>query len=386
MRILILGGDGYLGWPVSMHFATLGHSVRIIDNCAKRLWEMQVGGKPLWPVPDLYDRAKLFEKIIGKKIEFQIGDVTHHYFMYDEVFKEFKPDVIIHFAEQPSAPLSMKSLRNALYTQSNNVLGTLVVLHAMRDFAPDAHLEKLGTMGEYGTPNIDIEEGYIDIVHNGRCDTLPFPKLPGSFYHASKVHDSTNIHLACKIWNLRATDLNQGIVYGIDTNETLLHPDLRTSFHYDAVFGTVINRFCVQAVAGVPLTVYGTGGQMRAYLDIRDTIQCLELAMQDPAEAGKLRVRNQFTQVFSVLELAEMVKIAAKECGVSAEIGPIENPRTESESHYYNPKNSSFLILGLKPHLLTVKKISEMIKRIQIDKRFIDTDIIYPKVKWNAKN
>lgn len=383
MKVLILGGDGYLGWPVSMRFAVNGHEVLIVDNCAKRSWEMQSGGKPLWPVPDLYDRTKLFKKVTNKEIRFIIGDVTHHHFMYDEVFKEFNPDVVIHFAEQPSAPFSMDSLRKALYTQNNNVLGTLVLLYAIHEFAPNAHLQKLGTMGEYGTPNIDIEEGYLKVNHNNRSDILPFPKLPGSFYHASKVHDSTNIHLACRIWNLRATDLNQGIVYGIDTDETILNSELRTSFHYDGVFGTVINRFCVQAVAGVPLTVYGTGGQTRAYLNILDTLQCLELATKNPANPGEFRVRNQFTEIFSVLELANMVKLAAEGCGIKVKISHIENPRIEAERHYYNPKNDSFCSLGLEPNLLTVNKLKNMIERIQKDKYLIDPDIILPKVKWH---
>src|SRR5207302_9459050 len=193
----------------------------------------------------------------------------------------------------------------AVQTQRNNVLGTLNVLHALTKYVPEAQLVKLGTMGEYGTPNIDIEEGWLDVELNGRSDRLPFPKMPGSFYHLSKVHDSHNIHFACRVWGLAATDLNQGVVYGIATDETELHPELRTSFHYDAVFGTALNRFCAQAVAGVPLTVYGAGGQKRGFLNIRDTLECVRLAAENPAERGEVRVFNQFTEVFSVLRSDE---------------------------------------------------------------------------------
>ena len=383
MKILVLGGDGYLGWPTSMHFAMRGHEVLIVDNCAKRMWEMQSGGKPLWRVPDLHDRTKLFKKITEKKIEFQIGDVTHHHFMYNEVFKDFLPDAVIHYAEQPSAPFSMESLRKALYTQSNNVLGTLVVLHAIKEFAPNAHLIKLGTMGEYGTPNIDIEEGWLEVEHNGRKDRVLYPKRAGSWYHQSKVHDSHNIEFACRVWGLRATDLNQGVVYGIDTDETVLHRDLGTSFHYDEVFGTVLNRFCVQAVAGVDLTVYGKGGQTRGFLNIKDTLRCVELAVQNPPQQGEFRVFNQFTEVFRVWELAKMAQISARKLGISISVQHWDNPRVEAEEHYYNAKNTSLLSLGLKPHLLSEKVISDMIERVQKDKHLIDSDIIPPKIKWN---
>lgn len=383
MKILVLGGDGYLGWPTSMHFAMRGHEVLIVDNCAKRSWEMQSGGKPLWPVPDLYDRTKLFKKMADKEIKFLIGDVTHHYFMYDEVFKEFKPDVIIHFAEQPSAPFSMSSARRAWFTQQNNVLSTLVILHAMHEFAPEAHLIKLGTMGEYGTPNIDIEEGWLDIEHNGRKDKVIYPKRAGSWYHLSKVHDSHNIEFACRVWGLRATDLNQGVVYGIDTEETALHPALLTSFHYDEIFGTVINRFCVQAAAGKDLTVYGKGGQTRGFLNIKDTLACVELAATNPPKKGEFRVFNQFTEIFRIWQLAKMVQISARKMGISISVQHWDNPRVEAEEHYYNAKNTSLLSLGLKPHLLTEEILSEMILRIKKVKHLIDHELIPPKTKWN---
>jgi len=384
MRVLILGGDGYLGWPTAMHFAAHGNEVVVVDNGAKRQWEQEVGGTPLWDVPTLQRRVRTWNSMRQTQIKMRFGDITNYHFLCDKVFGPFKPEVIVHYAEQPSAPYSMGGIREAAYTQFNNVIGTLNVIGAMQKYAPDAHLIKLGTMGEYGTPNIDIEEGWLELEHNGRRDRVLYPKRAGSWYHQSKVHDSHNIEFACRVWGLRATDLNQGVVYGIDTEETASHPELRTSFHYDAVFGTVINRFCVQAVAGVPLTVYGKGGQTRGYLNIKDTLRCVELAAKNPAEPGEFRVFNQFTEQFSVLQLAEMVKAAAH-LFIQVSIAHVENPRVEAEDHYYNAKNTSLLSLGLKPHLLTKGVLAKMIEKIQRDKRLIDTEIIHPKVRWKME-
>ena len=252
----------------------------------------------------------------GREIVPFVGNIEDGEFL-DRVVAETLPEAVVHYGEQPSAPYSMISRRHAVETQYTNVIGTLNLLFSMRDRVPDCHLVKLGTMGEYGTPNIDIEEGFIEIEHKGRSDTLPFPKLPGSLYHLSKVHDSHNIHFACRIWGLRATDLNQGVVYGIETDETALDERLLTRFDYDEIFGTALNRFCVQAVIGHPLTVYGKGGQTRGFLNIRDTLQCVELAVNNPAELGDFRVFNQFTEQFTVGELAERVKEAAEELGHS---------------------------------------------------------------------
>jgi UDP-sulfoquinovose synthase len=382
MRILVLGGDGYLGWPTAMAFSNLGHDVMVVDNLAKRQWEAEVDGTPLEPVPSLRHRVRVWQDVTGKEIEVAIGDIAeNHRFLY-RVFEEFEPEAIVHYAEQPSAPYSMMGRDHAVYSQRNNVVGTLNVLHAMKKYVPDAHLVKLGTMGEYGTPNIDIEEGWIDIEHNGRSDRLPFPKLPGSFYHLSKVHDSHNIHFTCRIWGLAATDLNQGVVYGLTTDETELDPELRTSFHYDAVFGTALNRFCAQAVAGVPLTVYGAGGQKRGFLNIRDTIQCVRLAIENPAAAGEFRVFNQFTEVFSVGELAEIVANAARHLGYEPTVDHIVNPRVEAEEHYYNPRNDALLALGLKPRLLSEELVESMLAKIAQSAHRIDVETILPLVQW----
>src|SRR5580658_3274345 len=304
MNILVLGGDGFCGWPTSLHLSKRGHSVAIVDAFLKRRWECELGSESLTPIRSLPERVRAWERVSGKKIDFFVGDITSFEFL-SSVFQEFKPDAVVHFAEQPSAPYSMIDREHAAFTQVNNVVGTLNVLFAIREFVPDCHLIKLGTMGEYGTPNIDIEEGYITIEHNGRTDVLPYPKQAGSFYHLSKVHDSHNIMFTCKVWGLRATELNQGVVYGTVTDEVALDEALINRFDYDEIFGTVLNRFCVQAAVGHPLTVYGKGGQTRGFLDIRDTVRCIEIAVTNPAKAGEYRVFNQFTEMFSVEELAE---------------------------------------------------------------------------------
>jgi UDP-sulfoquinovose synthase len=272
----------------------------------------------------------------------------------------------------------------AVFTQMNNLAGTLNVLWAMRETLPNAHLVKLGTMGEYGTPDIDIEEGFIEIEHKGRKDVLPYPKQAGSFYHLTKVHDSHNILFACRVWKLRSTDLHQGVVYGIDTQETRLDERLATSFHYDEVFGTALNRFCAQAVSGIPLTVYGRGGQTRGFLNICDTLRCVELTILNPPCAGEYRVFNQFTETFTVLELANMVKAQGEKLGLKVRIDHLENPRVEAEQHYYNPKHQKLIDLGLEPHVLSDVLLNTMLKRIQQHAHRIKKDIVLPRVNWNG--
>jgi UDP-sulfoquinovose synthase len=382
MRILILGGDGYLGWPTAMRFSSRGHEVHVVDDYLRRTAHRDAGTDSLTPIlPDLPSRAAVWHEVTGRTIEVTEGDLTD-WAVVEQVFGSFRPEAIVHYGEMPSAPYSMKDRQHAVFTQTNNVVGTLHVLYAMRDLTPDAHLVKLGTMGEYGTPNIDIEEGYIQIVHNGRADYLPFPKVPGSMYHLSKVHDSHNIHFACRVWGLRATDLHQGVVYGIQTDETRLDDRLATRFDYDDVFGTALNRFCVQAVIGHPLTVYGTGGQTRGYLNIVDTLRCIELAVLHPADAGELRVFNQFTESFSIMELAELVQKSGAEYGFDVEISSLDNPRVELEKHYYNPAHTKLLDLGLRPHLLSTELVESMFSVIERFRGRIVTDHILPRDRW----
>lgn len=384
MRILILGGDGYLGWPTAMYLSRRGHAVGVLDNFAKRRWELELNVEPLVPIRTLQDRVADWREVTGLGMEVFVGDLRN-YGVVEGVLDAFRPDAVVHYGEQPSAPYSMIDHNRSVFTQINNVAGTLNLLWAIRRLAPQCRLVKLGTMGEYGTPNIDIEEGFIEINHKGRRDVLPFPCQPGSFYHLSKVHDSNNIRFACKAWKLAATDLHQGVVYGIETDETILDQRLATSFHYDEIFGTAINRFCVQAVAQMPLTVYGKGGQCRGFLNIRDTLRCIELAIVNPAAPGEYRVFNQFTETFNVLELAELVVGQAHKLGLAAKIDHIENPRVELEEHHYNPTHTKLLDLGLEPHLLSDELVGSMIGTIVKYKQRIKHDIILPKVKWNGK-
>lgn len=382
MKILVLGGDGYLGWPTAMHFSMRGDDVMVMDNFAKRQWEIEEGIEPILPIPTLHKRVKLWKELTGKTIHLRVGDLCNHRAVY-KLLEQFKPDAIVHYGEQPSAPYSMQSRVNAVYTQTNNVVGTLNLLFGMKSFCPKAQLVKLGSMGEYGTPNIDIEEGYIKIKHNGREDVLPFPKQPGSFYHLSKVHDCHNIYFACRIWGLSSTELNQGVVYGIDTDETKLDSRLRTSFHYDHVFGTVLNRFLVMANIGHPLTVYGEGNQTRGFLNIKDTLACVELAVRNPAESGEQRVFNQFTEQFSILDLAQRIKAAGERAGVSVGIKHLDNPRIEMEKHHYQPKHTKLLDLGLKPHYLTDEVVDTMFAKVGEHKENISDEFLNPKIQWN---
>jgi UDP-sulfoquinovose synthase len=382
MRVLILGGDGYLGWPTALRFSARGHEVAVVDNFSRRRWVTDSGSDSLTPIGGLEQRIEAWRETSGAEIRSFVGSVEDGDFL-DGVVAETRPEVVVHYGEQPSAPYSMISRERAVETQYTNVIGNLNLLFAMRDHVPECHLVKLGTMGEYGQPNIDIEEGYIEIEHKGRKDTLPFPKLPGSLYHCSKVHDSTNIHFACRTWGLRATDLNQGVVYGIETEETAGDERLITRFDYDEIFGTVLNRFCVQAVIGHPLTVYGSGGQTRGFLNIRDTLNCIELAATNPAEAGEFRVFNQFTEQFSVLGLAELVKGAAEHLGYSVEIQHCENPRVEKEQHYYNAIHTKLLDLGLEPTLLGEELVESMIHIIERYKGNTIEGSIDPRTRWN---
>jgi UDP-sulfoquinovose synthase len=381
MRVLILGGDGYLGWPTAMRFSGRGHDVAVVDNFARRRWVEEAGSHSLTPIGTLEERIEAWRDVSGNRIDSYVGDIAEGGFI-GEILRDFEPSVIVHYGEQPSAPWSMKNVDHAVITQANNVIGSLKLLWAMREQTPDAHLIKLGTMGEYGTPNIDIEEGFIEIEHKGRRDTLPFPKVPGSLYHLSKVHDSHNIHFACRVWGLRATDLNQGVVYGIETAETQLDERLATRFDYDELFGTALNRFAVQAVIGYPLTVYGQGGQTRGFLNIVDTLQCVELTAANPPSAGEYRVFNQFTEVFNVAELAEKVRHAGGELGMEVHVDHVANPRVELEEHYYNPTHTKLLSLGLSPVLLSETLIESMLQVIARHRERVDVDVIAPVTQW----
>ncbi len=385
MKLCVLGGDGYCGWATALYLSRRGHQVLIADNFARRQWDYELGVQTLTPIRPMPERLRAWQQLTGESIECLSGDITDYDFVAS-LMRSYAPDAVVHFAEQRAAPYSMIDRKHAVFTQVNNVVGTLNLLFAMREFRPDCHLVKLGTMGEYGTPNIDIEEGYLTVEHNGRKDVLPFPKQPGSFYHLSKVHDSHNIMFACKIWGLRATDLNQGVVYGTVTDEVAMDEALINRFDYDEIFGTVLNRFCAQAAVGHPLTVYGKGGQTRGYLDIRDTVRCIELACLKPARAGECRVFNQFTEQFSVLELARLVQAAGRKLKMHVEIDHLPDPRVEAEEHYYNAKHSKLVELGLKPHLLSESLLDSLLNIALRYQDRIDRSLFLPKVNWRSAN
>ncbi|GCA73764.1 UDP-glucose 4-epimerase [Microcystis aeruginosa NIES-2520] len=381
MRVLVIGGDGYCGWATALHLSNRGYEVGILDSLVRRYWDLQLGCDTLTPIAPISHRIQRWQDLTGKSLDLFVGDINNYDFLIQSL-RQFQPDAIVHFGEQRSAPFSMIDREHAVLTQVNNVVGNLNILYAMKEEFTDAHLVKLGTMGEYGTPNIDIEEGYITIEHNGRKDTLPYPKQPGSMYHLSKVHDSHNIHFACRMWGLKATDLNQGVVYGVLTEETGMDEMLINRLDYDGVFGTALNRFCIQAAIGHPLTVYGKGGQTRGFLDIRDTVRCLELAIANPAQSGEFRVFNQFTELFSVGDLALMVKKAGSALGLNVEINNLDNPRIELEEHYFKAKNTKLLDLGLQPHYLSDSLLDSLLNFATKYKNRVDMNHILPKVTW----
>jgi UDP-sulfoquinovose synthase len=380
MRILVLGGDGYLGWPSALHLSAAGHDVAVADNFVRRTYDHEMGVSSLVPIHPMPVRTAAWKELTGREITSYFGDLCDAEFTH-RIIREFRPDSVVHFAEQRSAPYSMIDQKHAVYTQVNNVVGNLNLLYAIAEIDPSIHLVKLGTMGEYGTPNIDIEEGWIDLTHKGRTDRMLFPKRPGSFYHLSKVHDSHNIEFACRIWGLRATDLNQGIVYGQETEETALDDRLSTRFDYDAVFGTVLNRMVIQAVLGTPLTVYGQGGQTRGMIDIRDTCECIRISCENPADAGEFRVFNQFTESMTVREIADTIQAAYP--GPST-IELVDNPRVELEGHYYRAAHTKLLDLGLAPHLLEGTLISSLFKIADRYRDRADMAAIPPTVRWRS--
>ena len=380
-KILILGGDGYLGWPTAMHLSDRGHEIAVADNYLRRRLCREEDVDPLLEVPTLKERVTLWQARSGNEIKAFTGDLTKWSFV-EKLFDAFCPDAIIHYAEQPAAPYSMLNRRAASLTLKNNLTVTANTIFAVREFCPNAQIVKLGTMGEYGTPNIDIEEGWIDIEHNGRNQKFLYPRQAGSLYHTTKIMDTDLLWFYVRMWDLRVTDLMQGPVYGIFTDESQQDETLLPFFNYDELFGTVLNRFVVQAVAGIPLTVYGKGGQTRGYLNIKDTLSCVRLSLENPAKTGELRIFNQFTETFTVNELAKKVKEAGKSLGLNVEIQHTENPRIEAEEHYYNPKHTGLTDLGLKPNYLTTDVICQLLEFVKTHRGKIVNDRIFQRAAW----
>lgn len=381
MKILVLGADGYLGWPTCMQLSQQGHEIVAVDNYLRRRIARETDSEALYPVPNLHRRAQLWKEYSGKEISVCIGDICDWSFI-SEVFSNFRPDAVIHYAEQPSAPYSMMNRHASSLTIQNNLMTTFHVLQCVHDFCPECHIVKLGTMGEYGTPNIDIEEGWIDIEYKGRKQKFLYPRQASSLYHTTKIMDTDLIWFYVRMWNLRCTDLMQGPVYGIQTYESQDKENLFTFFNYDELFGTVINRFVTQAVAGYPLTVYGKGGQIRGYLNIKDTLQCVQLSLLNPAAQGELRIFNQFVETFSVNELAQRVHDCGKLFGIDVKINQLPNPRIEAEDHYYNPAHSGLLQLGLKPHYLNEQELGSLFEVVICHKKEIQRDAIFRNVTW----
>ena len=367
-----------------MHLSAKGHDVSGVDNFSRRINVEEIGGQSATPIKSMKMRLKDYEKASGKKIRFYQGDLIKTDFTEGVITKE-KPDCIIHLGEISSAPYSMIDADHCNYTQTNNIVGTNNILFAMKKHSPKCHLLKLGTMGEYGTPNIDISEGFFDIEYRGRKDTLPFPRQPGSWYHLSKVHDTFNIMFACKIWGLASTDIMQGVVHGLMTDE-MVDDDLLTRFDFDEVWGTALNRFCAQAVIGHELTPYGKGGQTRGFIALRDSIECMTITAENPPADGEYRVFNQFDETYSVNELAKHVVSVGGEFGLEAKIWSIENPRVEKEEHYYNPDHKRLPALGFKPvHSLDAELRRTIPKLIQYRERIEEKKgAIMPRIKWRG--
>jgi UDP-sulfoquinovose synthase len=382
MNIIILGGDGYLGWPTAMRLASKGHSVMAVDNYLRKILAKDTNSEALLDTPNLHIKAKIFEEMTGNHIDVMEGDCCDTNFLCG-IFENFRPDTIIHYAEQPSAPYSMQNFDQAKLTLENNIGTTFSVIRAICEKAPDCHLIKLGTMGEYGTPNIDIEEGYLEVTHKGRKQNFLYPRQASSLYHTTKILDTDLIYFYVRTYGLKVTDLMQGPVYGIETQESNIHSQLYPHFHYDDIFGTVVNRFLAQAAIGFPLTVYGAGGQTRGYLNILDTLQCIELAADNPPAVGELRIFNQFTELLSVNEIADKVVEAGKRIGIVVGKKSVENPRKEMEDHYYNAKNSGLIEMGLKPHYMSAENLGQMMEFLLRNKEKIDTSKILPRVRWS---
>jgi UDP-sulfoquinovose synthase len=385
MRVFIAGVDGYLGWTLSMYLTARGYEVAGADCYCRRDWVAEMGSQSATPIRRMTERLQAFRENFGTNLKFIRGDMTDYNFVWN-FFRSFEPEAIVHLAEMPSAPYSMIDIDHCTFTHTNNLLGTLNVLHAMRDACPGAHLVKLGTMGEYGTPNVDIPEGFFEIEYRGRKDVLPFPKQAGSWYHQTKVHDTHNVMMACRLWGLRSTDIMQGVVFGTRIDEMGEDERLVTRLDFDQCFGTAINRYCAQCVIGMPLTPFGKGHQRRGFLPLRDSMQCLTLAIENPPEAGQYRVFNQFEEVYDLTEVALKVRNVAAGLGLTVDVRNVENPRTEPEEHYYNPDRKHLVDLGYRPSGDIEAEIEATLRDLMQYKGRIEAraHALVPDIRWDG--
>jgi UDP-sulfoquinovose synthase len=387
VRVFIAGMDGYLGWSLAQHLARRGHEIAGADALFRRSWVEEMGSVSAIPIAPADERLRALRAGTRQTIPFWHGDLRE-FDLLRRIFGEFEPEAVIHLGECPSAPYSMIDREHTTFVQLNNLTTTFNLLFAIRDLAPDAHLVKLGTMGEYGTPNVDIPEGFFEVEYRGRKDVMPFPRQASSWYHWSKVHGSNNIMFACKIWGIRATDIMQGVVFGTQIDGMGDDPRLRTRLDFDQAFGTVINRFCCQAVIEHPLTLYGAGGQVRGFLPLRDSMQCLTLSVENPPKPGEYRVFNQFQQTCSVRSVAGTVQRAALDLGLKVGVAPVENPRAaiESHQHYFAPDHSRLLELGYQPTHDMAGEVRTMLEDLlpHRDRIAEHRQTLLPSVHWNG--
>jgi len=385
MRVFIAGVDGYLGWSLACYLGARGHDVGGVDTFLRREWVAEVGGQSATPIRRMTERLEAYRERFGKNLVFRRGNLRDYNFVLNAL-RSFEPDVIVHLGENPSAPYSMIDVEHCVFTHENNMIGTLNILYAIKEACSQAHLLKLGTMGEYGTPNLPIPEGFFEIDYRGRKDSLPFPRQAGSWYHQTKVHDSNNIMFACRIWGLRSTDIMQGVVFGTHIDEMGSDERLLSRLDFDQCFGTAINRYCCQAVIGHPLTPYGKGHQKRGFLPLRDSMQCLTLALENPPKEGEYRVFNQFEEVYDVTEVAEKVKKAGSTLGLEVTIRNIENPRIEQEQHYYEPDHKNLLDLGYKPTHDVEAELKIMLTDLMKCRKRIEvrSEAFIPDIRWDG--
>lgn len=386
MRIAILGGDGFIGWPAALHLSDLGHDITIVDNLSRRWIDTELGVQSLTPMDSIQERIRIWREETGKTLSFELINVATEYERLKTFFETAKPEAVLHFAEQRAAPYSMKTDRHKAYTVNNNVNATHNVLNALVETDLDAHLVHMGTMGVYGysTVGAAIPEGYLSVDVELQDGTktpqeILYPSNPGSIYHMTKCMDQLLFAFYAKNDRLRITDLHQGIVWGTQTDQTRRHEQLINRFDYDGDYGTVLNRFLIQAAIGYPLTVHGTGGQTRAFIHIQDSVRCLAIALENPPAAGdKPKIFNQMTETHRVRDLAKLI------CSITdAKITYLPNPRAEADENELIVENAQFLALGLNPTTLQEGLLDELLDVARKYQHRIDLGRIPSKSAWN---